>query len=118
VIDDLIADDFVEHSLPPGSPAGKEGLKQVLTNLRNTFPDFSYTIEDEIAEGDRVVQRLTGRGTMQGELQGMPPTGKQAAWQEIHIARYRDGKAFEHWATIDQLGMMQQLSLAGYGIGG
>jgi predicted ester cyclase len=118
VIDNLIAEDFQEHSLPPGSAPGKEGLKDVLTRVRKTFPDFSYTIEDEIAEGDTVVHRLTGRGTMQGEFQGMPPNGKEAAWQEIHIARYKDGKAVEHWAVIDQLGMMQQLNLAGYGIGG
>jgi predicted ester cyclase len=118
VIDDLFADDYVDHSTPPGVPPGKEGLRQSLTALRAAFPDFSYTIEDEVAEGDRVVHRVTGRGTMQGELQGMPPTGKQAAWQEIHIGRFEGGKLVEHWAVVDQLGMMQQLSLAGYGIGG
>jgi predicted ester cyclase len=118
VIDNLIAEDFQEHSLPPGSAPGKTGLKNVLTGVRKAFPDFSYKIEDEIAEGDTVVHRLAAQGTMEGEFQGMPPNGKQAAWQEIHISRYKDGKAVEHWAVIDQLGMMQQLNLAGYGIGG
>jgi steroid delta-isomerase-like uncharacterized protein len=117
-VDEELAADFVDHSLPPGVPAGREGLKQLIMGLRSAFPDFVYTIEDEIAEGDRVVQRLTGRGTMQGEMQGMAPTGKQAAWQEIHIGRIEDGKIAEHWAVIDQMGMMQQLGLAGYGIGG
>jgi predicted ester cyclase len=118
VIDELFAEEYVDYGTPPGVPPGREGLRQSLTALRATFPDFTYTIEDEVAEGDRVVHRVTGRGTMQGELQGMPPTGKQAVWQEFHIGRFEGGKLVEHWAIVDQLGMMQQLNLAGYGIGG
>ena len=83
----------------------------MLAALRAAFPVFSYTLDDEIAEGDRVVHLLTGLGTMQGDFQGMPATGKQATWQEIHIGRFKEGKIEEHWAVIDQLGMLQQLGL-------
>lgn len=111
VIDRLFTENYKDYSLPPGLPSGREGTRQLLAALRAAFPDFQYTVEQEIAEGELVVHRLTGRGTMQGEFQGMPPTGKQATWQEIHIGRFEDGKIAEHWATIDQLGMLQQLGL-------
>ena len=111
VIDELFTENYEDHSLPPGVPANREGTRQFLAVLRSAFPDFKYTLEDEIAEGDRVVHRLTGRGTMQGEFLGMPATGKQATWQEIHIGRFEDGKIAEHWATVDQMGMLQQLGL-------
>ena len=110
--DDLFSADYVEHVLPPGMPSGLVGLKQFLSMLRAAFPDFHYTFDDEIAEGDKVVQRVTGHGTMQGDFLGMPATGKHASWGEIHIARFLGGKAVEHWASVDQLGMLQQLGLA------
>jgi predicted ester cyclase len=111
VIDELFAATYVEHAAPPDFPPGREGVKRFFSAVRAAFPDFSYTIDDEIAEGDKVVQRVTGRGTMQGEFMGMTATGKQAAWTEIHVARLVDGKVVEHWANIDQLGMLQQLGL-------
>jgi predicted ester cyclase len=113
VADEVIAADYVEHvtGLPPDFPSGVEGLKQVATMIRAAFPDFHYTIEDEIAEGDKVVQRLTARGTNTGQLFGMPPSGKQATWTEIHICRCMNGKLVEHWANIDQLGQLQQLGV-------
>ena len=77
--------------------------------VRKAFPDLHYTVHDVIAEGDRVVQRATGRGTMKGEFQGMPPSGKSATWQEIHITRFEGGKAVEHWGVIDQMAMLAQL---------
>jgi predicted ester cyclase len=110
--DEVIAADYIEHfPSVPGLPTGIAGLKAFVTALREAFPDFRYTVEDEIAEGDTVVQRITGRGTMRGAFLGMPPTGKQATWTEIHIARAAGGKLVEHWAAIDQLGMLQQLGV-------
>lgn len=102
---------YVEHNAPPGFPAGIEGFKQFLSMFRATFPDFSYSIQDTIAEGDKVVQRVTGQGTMKGAFAGMPATGKHASWGEIHISRFKDGKIVEHWAVVDQVGMLQQLGL-------
>lgn len=111
IIDELFTENYEDNNAPPGIPPGREGTRQFLAALRSAFPDFKYTLEDEVAEGDMVVHRLTGRGTMQGEFLGMPATGKQATWQEIHIGRFEDGKIAEHWATVDQMGMMQQLGL-------
>ena len=105
--------DYVEHVPPPTPdfPKGPEGFKAVFGGLRAAFPDFHYTIEYTIAEGDKVVQRITGHGTMKGSFMGLPATGKQAAWTETHISRIANGKFVEHWAYVDQVGMMQQLGL-------
>lgn len=112
VIAQGLAADYVEHNAPPGFVPGLEGFKQFLTMFRATFPDFHYTIDDTIAEGDKVVQRITGHGTMEGSFAGMPATGKHASWGETHISRVgSDGKFVEHWAVVDQLGMLQQLGL-------
>jgi predicted ester cyclase len=112
VADEVIAPDYVEHfPLPLGWPSGLDGLRQFVTVLRAAFPDFRYTIEDEIAEGDMVVIRLTASGTHRGEFMGIPPTGNRATWTEIHVCRIADGKLVEHWANLDQLGMMQQLGV-------
>ena len=111
VVDELMAADYVEHVATPGFPGGTAGLKQFVTALRAAFPDFNYTVDDSIAEGDKVVQRVTARGTMKGAFAGMPATGKQATWTETHIARVADGKLVEHWADQDRLGMLQQLGV-------
>lgn len=107
---DLIADDYVENAwLPPGSPPGREGLKAVIESILAGFSDFHYTIDDELAEGDRVVNRLTANGTNDGSVLGIPPTGKRVTWSEIHMGRIKDGKFVEHWAVIDLMALMQQL---------
>lgn len=112
VIDELAGLNFVTHSAPPGVPADREGQKAFVTMLRAAFPDLHYTIDDVVAEGDRVVQRATAHGTMRGDFQGMPASGKEATWSEIHIVRFADGKAVEHWGVVDQLGMLAQLGFA------
>jgi predicted ester cyclase len=110
-IDRYLADTYVDHVVPPGFPPTRAGFKQLISMFLTAFPDFHYTLEDEIAEGDKVVSRLTARGTQQGEFMGMPPTGKQAAWTEIHIGRLAAGKLVEHWGEQDNLGMLQQLGV-------
>jgi len=109
VFDEVIAADAVDHAAPPGMPPTRETAKQFLGMLVAAFPDFHYTVEFTVAEGDRVAQRLNASGTMQGEFLGMPPSGKQATWTETHVSRFADGKLVEHWASIDQAGMLQQL---------
>jgi predicted ester cyclase len=110
--DQYFAHDVVDHSLPAGAPSGLAGVKTYITLLRSAFPDFHLTVEDAVAEGDKVVVRATARGSMTGDFQGMKATGKTATWTEIHIGRFEGGKVVEHWATIDRLGMLQQLGLA------
>lgn len=112
LIDELQAPDFVNHALQPGVPPNREGTKALIAMLRGAFPDLHATVDDVIAEGDKVVQRTTAHGTMKGEFAGMPPSGKSATWQQIHIIRFANGKQVEHWAVIDQLSMLQQLGFA------
>ncbi len=111
LFDELIAADAVDHAAPPGMPPTRETAKQYLGAMLAAFPDFHYHVEYTVAEGDRVAQRVTGHGTMQGDFMGMKATGKTAMWTETHISRYADGKMVEHWANVDQVGMMQQLGL-------
>jgi steroid delta-isomerase-like uncharacterized protein len=78
IVGELVASDLLIHSSTPGDDIqGPEGVKQFYTTLRAAFPDIHFTIEDQIAEGDRVVTRWTARATHKGEYQGVPPTGKQ-----------------------------------------
>jgi predicted ester cyclase len=110
VIDEIISPNAVEHALPPGLPPTREGFKMFITAFRAAFPDFKYTIEDELADGDKVMHRLMGTGTMKGDFQGMKASGKTATWQEMHIGRFdANGKIVEHWGTVDQVSMLAQL---------
>jgi len=111
-VDDFLADSFVNHSVPPGLPPDREGVKQLFTMFREAFPDFHAVIHDQIAEGDEVVTRKTFFGTHQGEFLGIPATGKEVSIDLIEILRIADdGKIQEHWNVVDQLGLMQQLGV-------
>ena len=110
-IDEFIDPTQVDHAAPPGTPRGLEGAKQTVTMYLTAFPDLHFTVEDLIAEGDKVVTRLTVRGTQQGEFMGIPPTGKQATVKAIDINRIVGGKSIEHWLEMDTLGLMQQLGV-------
>jgi steroid delta-isomerase-like uncharacterized protein len=112
LIDELLAPDFVDRTPAPGLPPDREGVKAFFAMLRVAFPDLHSTIDDQIAEGDKVVQRTTAHGTMKGDFAGMPASGKSATWQAIHILRFEDGKTVEHWDVTDQLSMLQQLGFA------
>jgi len=109
--DDFLAPDFAEREeLPPGLPGGREGVKQLTTMLRGAFPDLEATIDDLVAEGDKVVIRQTWTGTHTGgDFMGIPATGKRASVGVIDIIRVADGKFVEHWGPMDTAGMMQQL---------
>ena len=92
-------------------PPGPESFKQFVSSYLSAFPDLHYTIEDQIAEGDRVVTRWTAVGTHKGELMGIPPTGQQAVVTGITINRFVGEKVVEGWNNWDGLGMMQQLGV-------
>jgi steroid delta-isomerase-like uncharacterized protein len=110
VIDELFAPDFVEHEeLPPEIPPGREAPKMMFTMLRSAFPDFKATIENLIAEGDKVVLHTTWTGTQKGEFMGVPPTGKRISIDVIDIVRIAGGKYVEHWGVMNSMAMMQQL---------
>ncbi len=111
-IDQLVASDYKNHTpLPPPVPGGREGLKVFANALRSAFPDLKHKVDVEVGEGDLATIYLTRTGTMKGRFLGMPATGKQATWIEVHISRFKDGKVVEHWAVVDQFSMAQQLGL-------
>jgi steroid delta-isomerase-like uncharacterized protein len=107
-VDELFADDFVPHTWP-STGDGKGDLKRAIERISKGLADARFTIEDMIAEGDRVAVRVTARATQVGEFMGLPPSGKTYTIGEIHIFRIRDGKVVEHWHQFDQLGLMRQL---------
>jgi steroid delta-isomerase-like uncharacterized protein len=111
VIDELTAPNFVDHNAPPGLPPGLEGFKQFAVMYRSAFPDMQISVDDLIAEGDKVVIRWTARGTNSGSLFGMPATGKAVTITGITIERKVDGMTVEGWNSYDQLGMLQQLGV-------
>jgi len=97
---ELIADDVINHSAPPGSSAGADGMLYFLQNiLRTGFPDLKVEILDQVAEGDKVTTRKTIHATHTGVFMGIPASGRKVGIQVIDIIRLRDGKYVEHWAT-------------------
>jgi steroid delta-isomerase-like uncharacterized protein len=106
---DFMRPDVVEHT--PGWPSGLEGARQIVEGFFRAFPDLHITIEDIVAEDDKLVARLTGTGTHQGEFNGIPPTGKRVTATSMDMVRFRDGKFAEHWELVDNLGMLQQLGV-------
>jgi predicted ester cyclase len=110
-IDEFIDPNQVDHAAPPGTPGGLAGAKQTIGMYLTAFPDLHFTVEDMIAEGDKLVARLTVRGTQQGAFMGIPPTGKHVTVTAIDISRMAGGKSVEHWIEMDTLGMMQQLGV-------
>lgn len=108
-LDELVADDVVEHEEFPGLKPNKEGVKQFFAMFRSAFPDFRMEPHEIIAEGDLVCARVTFSGTQEGEFMGVPPSGKRVEMQAIDIVRVRDGQAIEHWGVTDSMTMMQQL---------
>jgi steroid delta-isomerase-like uncharacterized protein len=111
LVDELFDADFVMHS--PGRPEGdsREDFKNNMIAALNTFPDLHVTLDDQIAEGDKVVNRLTFAGTHSGEYMGVPATGKQVSSTSINIDRFLNGKYVEIWNESDNLGFLQQLGV-------
>jgi len=112
VADEIIDPNFSYHD--PGTPplpSGPEGFNQLLSMYHEAFPDIHVTIEDLIAEGDKVVVRWTGGGTNTGEMMGMPPTGKAFKVTGVNTFRISGGKVVDTWVSFDTLGMMQQLGI-------
>jgi predicted ester cyclase len=107
VADELIAPGAIEHQR--GSADGPEGLKRTIKILRSAFPDFTLTITEVVAVGDKVWAMQKGGGTNLGSFAGQPPTGRTAFIDVIDVCRFENGKMVEHWGVPDQLGMMMAL---------
>lgn len=113
LIDEIFAEDYVEHHpAPPGFPEGREAVRTFISMAREGFPDLKYEILQQYQDGDVHVGYIRASGTMSGPFMGIPPTGKSATWDEIHIGRFERGKLAEHWAVVDRLKMLQDLGIA------
>ena len=109
---EIYASDYVGHDPTSGDLRGVEAAKQFAASYREAFPDLETTIEDQVAEGDKVATRFTARGTHQGEMEELGPhTGERIEMTGITVERFSDGKIAEDWTNYDALGMMQQLGL-------
>jgi steroid delta-isomerase-like uncharacterized protein len=110
LVDELVGLDYVNHSPGmPNQPEGPEGIKAVVSMFRACMPDLRVVIEDVIAEGDKVMMRYRIEGTHEGELFGVPPTGRRVSIESITVERVSGRKIREHWRVTDTLDMMQQL---------
>ena len=112
VVDEVLNPDFVcyDPNSESGEVRGSETIKGEIEYFRNAVPDLTCTIEDQIAEGDRVVTRYTASGTHQGEFFGVAPTGERIEMRGIQIDRFdENGKMVEEWPEYDLLGVMRQL---------
>jgi predicted ester cyclase len=107
--DEVIAAGYISHNAVPDPKIGIEGIKEMVTNLKNGLPDIEFNIGDQIAERNKVVTRYTIGGTHQGELFGIPATGKQVKWTVTATMTVANGKIQEAWLNWDQWGLMEQL---------
>jgi predicted ester cyclase len=110
IIDELLPPEYLDHNPPiPGLPPGREGIRQANLLLRAAFPDVVHIIDDQVAEGDKVMTRVTTRATFLGAFLGYPPTGKVIEVRGISVHRVAGGRLVEHWAQADMAGFMEQL---------
>lgn len=110
-VEEFVTEDFVNHEAWPGEDPGYEGFRLRLRRLRSAVPDLRMEVHEVVAGGDLVAYRATLSGTHRGELLGMAPTGRAFRVQHMHMLRMRDGRACEHWAVRDDLGMLRQLGV-------
>jgi predicted ester cyclase len=109
VLDEVMSEDFVNHNAPPGMDTSREGVKSVIRIEREGFPDLRVDLIREFEDGEFVIQHVTLTGTHKGLVFGAEPTGRTISWNEIHIARVRDGRVSDHWACNDLHVLLMQL---------
>jgi steroid delta-isomerase-like uncharacterized protein len=111
-MDELVAENYVNHHPAPfpGLSSGREGLKQAFRLFQDATPGH-HVIEDQVAEGDKVVTRLTAYGKHEGDLPGIPATGADLRMTAVAVHRVESGRLAEHWSNTDELGLLQQLGV-------
>jgi predicted ester cyclase len=108
-IEEWVSPDFLDHEAPPGHAHGPASVRYTVDGQRAGFPDWSVTVDDIVAEGDRVVVRNTWRGTHHGVWRDIAPTGRTVTYTGMVMWRLADGKIVERWASIDRLSILRQL---------
>jgi steroid delta-isomerase-like uncharacterized protein len=111
-VDEYLADDFVNHDPPFGASADREGMRGAGAMFRAAFPDWHSDLHLLVGEGDIVAEHFTASGTHQGEVMGVPGTGRTIELSGINIFRIKDGRIVERWGRLDDLGFLQQLGVA------
>ena len=111
ILDEVCTPDFVSHDPANPQVRSREEFKQWFAAMTRAFPDLHFTLEDIVAEGDRVAYRYTLHATHTGSWRGAPPTGKPITTTAMALTRFRDGKSAELWQNTDALGLVQQLGL-------
>jgi steroid delta-isomerase-like uncharacterized protein len=107
----VIAPNVVDHDPAPDQAAGPEGYIQLFGALRASFPDFAVSVDEMVADDDKIAIAYTVTGTQKGEFLGVAPTGRKIRARGVQIARFRDGKMVERWGSSDQLGILQQIGV-------
>jgi steroid delta-isomerase-like uncharacterized protein len=111
VIDQLYAPNFIQHEPPPEMVSSSEALKKYVNTYLTAFPDLHFTVDDLVAEGDKVVWRFTSKGTHQGTFMGLPPTGKTSIVTGMVLFRLENSRIVEAYVNIDALGLLQQIGI-------
>jgi steroid delta-isomerase-like uncharacterized protein len=110
-INTLVAADFIEHLPFPGQGPGQEGLKFAISSLFTGFPDMKWTVQEQVAEGEKVVTRFTWTGTHAGEFMGLPPTNKEVEVWGVVLDVVRNGQFAESRIIMDTVGLLQQVGV-------
>jgi steroid delta-isomerase-like uncharacterized protein len=110
-VDDYLAGDFVNHDPPLGVTADREGMRGVAAMFHSAFPDWHSDMEFLVGEGDLVAEVFTARGTQQGEIFGVPASGRNINLPGINVWRVRQDRIVERWGRVDELGLLRQLGL-------
>ncbi len=109
IVDELMTPGFIHHLKDPRLPAGRAGMKLLGQVVAGGFPDVQATVDELLADGDRVIERTSAAATHTGDFNGIPATGNKVVWTEIHIYRIENGKIAEMWSEVDLLGLLVQL---------
>src|SRR4030067_1408920 len=113
LVDEILAQDFVDYNRPPGAPDGREGYRAGVIMIRTAFPDFNFSLDQILAEDDHVAIRRTGLGTHKGDFLGISPTGKQVSLGSMTFIRIKNGRIAERWGISDIPRVIQQLQAKG-----
>lgn len=109
VIDTLVAEHFVEHEEVPVDEDGREGLRELFQMMHDGFDDFAITVQQMVAEGDKVAVLATFQGVQRAEFMGIPSQGKPMLVPVADVLRFEHGRIVEHWGVMDTGQLMQQL---------
>ena len=111
-LDEIVSSDYVGHlPVPPGAPSGREGLRWLIQVYRAAFPDIHVKVEDQVAEGDKVLTRIALEGTHTGQFMNIAPTNKEVKVTALVLTRFQNGQNVEGWAELARFGLMQQLGV-------